>query len=143
MDSEQHIELTPSQEVPSSREDVKIDRMMVAEGSSEPRVSPWRESLERFARDKRAMGALIVIGTMFLGSFILLPMYEHIGPVIALKHGFVRAGPELYHTPTFLDSEHIHAPWSGMHWLGTDDQGANPQCDPGIRHRLGRGRGSA
>ena len=86
-------------------------------------VSPFRESLRRFARDRRAMASLILFGLILLTAFILPPIYEHIGPTLVRQHGFAHIGPAVYHGPEFLDDVNSDSGPTGLHWLGTDGQG--------------------
>lgn len=86
-------------------------------------ATPFRDSLRRFARDKRALIALSVLGFMVLASFIFLPIYEHIGPTISERNGFVHIGPQQYHSPTYVDNLIEDQPASSLHWLGTNFAG--------------------
>ncbi len=103
-----------------------ITQEYLMEESVEPGLrstSPWRDSFRRFLRDKRAVGALVLLVIFILASLILLPIYEHIGPVISERHGFVHIGPTKYHSPTYVDNLVENAPASSLHWLGTNYAG--------------------
>ncbi len=85
--------------------------------------SPLQDSITRFTRDKRALVSLIVFVTLFGGAFLLLPIYEHIGPTLVREHGFAHVGPAQYHGPQYLDDTLTNTGPTSLHWLGTDDQG--------------------
>jgi oligopeptide transport system permease protein len=87
--------------------------------------SPLHDSLIRFARDRRALASLIVFVVLFGGAFVLLPIYEHIGPTLVREHGFAHVTPMQYHGPQYLDDTLINTGPSSLHWLGTDDQGTD------------------
>jgi peptide/nickel transport system permease protein len=95
-------------------------------GKTGPTVSPLRESLQRFRRDKRAMISLVVLIVIFALAIILPPIYQHIGPTLNLQvaPGFVlHTPPTIYHSPQYQDTgREIKYP-SSLHWLGTDDSG--------------------
>jgi oligopeptide transport system permease protein len=124
MDLDQRARNIVSRETVATPADLDIDRAITAEEDAKS-SSPLRDSFKRFARDKRAIISLVILATLFFGSFILLPIYEHIGVREAFRHGFFVYGPDTYHAPGFIDSDHTHMPAfsSGLHWLGTDDQG--------------------
>jgi oligopeptide transport system permease protein len=92
---------------------------------SAPAVSPLRESLRRFRRDKRAVASLIVLILIGFLALVFPSIYEHIGQtVIFNNHGFIFiTPPEQYHSPDYIDSFRQAQYPSTMHWLGTDDGG--------------------
>lgn len=95
-------------------------------GAKSPAVSPLRESIQRFRRDKRAMASLMVLIAIFFLSIIFPPIYEHIGQTFELRPapGFVLSlPPTQYHSPDYQDATRLINMPSGMHWLGTDDGG--------------------
>jgi oligopeptide transport system permease protein len=91
-----------------------------------PTISPFRESLRRFRRDKRAMVSLYtLIAISFLG-LVFPPIYEHLGATLQLSPapGFTLPfPPTLYHSPDYQDTTRLLQLPSSLHWLGTDDSG--------------------
>ncbi len=124
MDFERQSERIAQEGVASPFE-LEPSRMVAAEAglTESTSRSPLQDSAIRFVRDKRALISLIVFAGLFLGAFVLLPIYEHIGPVISREHGFVHVGPAQYHSPQYLDDLSTDSGPSGLHWLGTDNQG--------------------
>jgi len=96
------------------------DLVAVARGTT-----PFRESMRRFTRDTRAVIAVGVFVFLVFAAFFFLPIYEHIGPTISRQHGFSHVGPTQYHGPSYLDDQAQDEGPSGLHWLGTDDQGGD------------------
>lgn len=96
-----------------------------AEGvSDEKPVSPFRASLRRFARDKRAMISLGIVAFIFLASFIVPPIYQHIGPTIkGGLSGTTPEGPSIYHTYFHQDLLFADNAPNSVHPLGTDSLG--------------------
>lgn len=95
-------------------------------GAKAPAVSPLRESLQRFRRDKRAMISLFILITIFVLSLIFPLIYEHIGQDLHYSPapGYVQTVPSTqYHSPEYLDGQLLRTYPSGLHWLGTDDNG--------------------
>ena len=91
-------------------------------------VSPLRDSLRRFGRDKRALVSLVILGLMILTAFILPVIYQHIGPAICEGRCLTSAdliGPGVYHTAEHIGStlESYDQGPSTLHWLGTNGQG--------------------
>ncbi len=93
-------------------------------GSGAP-MSPFRMSLRRFARDKRAMISLGVILFLVVGSFVFPFFYVHIGPTIpGGAIGTTPIGPQLYHEYTHQELLHTDELPNGIiHPLGTDRLG--------------------
>lgn len=122
MDTERYIE-PDTAPTPLTEEFIFETELAGAAGAAARSASPLRDSLRRFARDKRAMGSLVVLLSLVLASFFLLPIYEHIGPVISERHGFVHLGPQQYHNPSYVDNLVEDQPASSLHWLGTNFAG--------------------
>lgn len=118
MTFESHAE-TVAQELDPTPSELEPDRILVAASTS-----PLRDSLRRFTRDRRAMVSLGILLFLFIGSFVFLPIYEHIGGIISVRSGFIHIGPSDYHNPVpSVLGEHTDEGPSVIHWLGTDDQG--------------------
>ncbi len=95
-------------------------------GAPAPTVSPFRESLQRFRRDKRAMISLMTLLVVFLIALMFPPIYQHIGETLRneIAPGYVlTVPPTTYHSPEYQDASLLRQYPSGMHWLGTDDSG--------------------
>jgi oligopeptide transport system permease protein len=95
-------------------------------GASSPTVSPFRESLQRFRRDKRAMVSVIVLIAVFFVSLVLPPIYQHVGVTLEqrIAQNFtLPLPPTTYHSPDYQDAKRTTQYPSAMHWLGTDDNG--------------------
>ncbi len=118
MDLEAQSERVAREIVPSPSE-MDPDRIVFAGHSASPLV----DSLRRFARDKRAIASVAVIGLFIVGALIFLPIYEHIGPTICERHCFLQVGPTYYHSPTQVDPFSQDQGPSGLHWLGTNGEG--------------------
>ncbi len=88
-------------------------------------ASPFRMSVRRFSRDRRAMISLGIILFLVIGSFVFPLIYQHIGPTI---YGGVLSntpvGPQLYHT---FDHQELYngdkLPDGIIYPLGTDRLG--------------------
>jgi ABC-type dipeptide/oligopeptide/nickel transport system permease subunit len=92
--------------------------------SDEKPISPFRASLRRFARDRRAMISLSIVVIIFVASIIGPFIYLHIGPTI--KGGFssnVLEGPEIYHNYIHQELLRSDQPPSLAYPLGTDRLG--------------------
>jgi peptide/nickel transport system permease protein len=97
-----------------------------AGGAKAPAVSPLRESVQRFRRDKRAMISLITIVVIFFLALIFPPIYQHIGTTYQQQVTAtftLPLPPTIYHSPDYQDASRLIQYPSGMHWLGTDDSG--------------------
>src|SRR5262245_15268225 len=96
-----------------------------AEGiSDEKPVSPFRASLRRFARDRRAMVSLCIVLFIFAASFVGPLIYVHIGPTI--KGGFSGTQPippSLYHHPIHQELIFNDQAPTATYPLGTDRLG--------------------
>ncbi|HEY7414275.1 MAG TPA: hypothetical protein VH593_03715, partial [Ktedonobacteraceae bacterium] len=95
-------------------------------GTAPPTVSPFRESLQRFRRDKRAMISLITLIVVFFLALVFPPLYQHLGVTLdnEVAPGFVLHVPSTqYHSPDYQDAARLHQYPSSLHWLGTDDSG--------------------
>jgi oligopeptide transport system permease protein len=95
-------------------------------GAKAPTVSPLRESLRRFRRDKRAMISLLILIIISLITVVLPPIYQHIGQPLheQVAPGYVvTITSEQYHDPAYQDADRIMQYPSALHWLGTDDNG--------------------
>jgi peptide/nickel transport system permease protein len=97
------------------------DRVPAALNKQEEKSpTPFRDSMRRLARDKRAM-----ISLGFIILFILLPIigpviYQHIGgPYHSTVSGQV-IGPEKYHSPFWQELNRQDELPSAQYWLGTD-----------------------
>lgn len=93
-----------------------------------PVVSPFRASLHRFRREKSATTALLILIGVCLVSIILPPIYQHIGPPLheQIVPGYVVTIPTtLYRSAEFTDAQHMTEYPNALHWLGTDDLGAD------------------
>jgi oligopeptide transport system permease protein len=86
-------------------------------------TTPFQESLQRFRRDKRAMGSLIVIliiiAIALFGPFI----YQHIGGPYKGSFSTQTIGPEVYHTFDHQELDRTDELPSAQYWLGTDGLG--------------------
>jgi oligopeptide transport system permease protein len=95
------------------------------EGGSGAPASPFRMSLRRFARDKRAMISLGIVIFFILVSFIFPYIYQHLGPTIqGGAIGNTPIAPQLYHEYTHQELLHVdEAPSGIVHPMGTDALG--------------------
>ncbi|WP_297159736.1 ABC transporter permease [Thermogemmatispora sp.] len=85
-------------------------------------ASPWRESLRRLRRDKRAMASLGLIIFFVLVAFFGPPIYQHIGGVYqSPQNGPVPAS--VYHSYYHEELIRQDEGPSAQYWLGTDDLG--------------------
>ncbi|SRR5579871_572336 len=94
--------------------------------TSAPATSPFRESLQRFRRDKRAMISLVTLVVIFFLALIFPPLYQHIGETLTQSPapGYVLSiPPSTYHSPQYQDATRVIQYPSALHWLGTDDSG--------------------
>ena len=122
--SEQQIE----QPVAPSLFELELEAPAVVEQGElhKANVSPLRESIQRFRRDLRAMVALLTLVVIFFFALIFPPIYQHLGENLnkQVAPGFVLVIPATtYRSPDYLDSSRINQNPSGLHWLGTDDNG--------------------
>ena len=87
-------------------------------------MTPFRESLQRFSRDKRAMISLGILLFFVLLALIGPLIYQHVGPSYPATNGSgAMIGPETYHDPFRHDIDYQDQPISGQFWLGTDSLG--------------------
>ena len=85
-------------------------------------VTPLRESLGRFRRDKRAMISLGVIVFFILLAIFGPPIYQHIGGTYqSATSGNI--GPTLYHSPFHQELANQDTFINAQNWLGTDTIG--------------------
>ncbi len=119
MNFEVRSEQIAGREIEASPYEMDVDRVIVAGAPS----SPLHDSLRRFARDRRAMGSVVVVVLFILGALVLLPIYDHIGPTICQRACFVHVGPAVYHSPTHVDPLNQDEGISSLHWLGTNENG--------------------
>ncbi len=90
--------------------------------STAPALSPTRESLLVFRRDKRAMISLCLLLFFVFVALFGPPIYQHIGaPYQSALNGVVPA--TLYHNPYHQELENQDEFISAQYWLGTDDLG--------------------
>lgn len=87
-----------------------------------PALSPTRESLLVFRRDKRAMISLSLLLCFVFVALCGPLIYQHIGtPYQSALNGVVPA--TLYHSPYHQELENQDQFISAQYWLGTDDLG--------------------
>jgi ABC-type dipeptide/oligopeptide/nickel transport system permease subunit len=87
-------------------------------------LSPFQASVRRLARDKRAMGSLIIIVFFVLLSVIGPHIYEHIGgTLMGGASGTIATRPTVYHGYTHEELIYTDKPPNGFYWLGTDALG--------------------
>ncbi len=108
-------------------------------------LSPAQAARRRFLRDRRAVFSLFVILFVAIGSFVLPPIYRHLGPkILGGAVGNEVITPAQYHTFDFNNLEAAdQAPYitqRGKNWiiypLGTDGNGRDDERIFG--HRLRR-----
>jgi ABC-type dipeptide/oligopeptide/nickel transport system permease subunit len=91
-----------------------------------PSISPFRASMQRFLRDRRAVISLLtILGILFL-SFAFPPLYRSIGQPLheQVAPEYVVTIPAVqYHSAEYQDAKRIIQYPSALHWLGTDDNG--------------------
>src|SRR5262249_54459930 len=84
-----------------------------------PSLSPFRASMQRFLRDKRAVISLLIIAVVFLFSVFFPLFYQHVGQTLheQIAPGYVLTiPPEQYHNSEYEDARRImHSPDS-LHW---------------------------
>jgi peptide/nickel transport system permease protein len=86
-------------------------------------ASPFRDSLLRLRRDKRAMISLGVIAFFVVVALIGPPIYQHLGgPYVSNVNG-VTYGPQDYHSYFHEELDRQNEGISGQYWLGTDQLG--------------------
>jgi oligopeptide transport system permease protein len=86
-------------------------------------ATPFQESLQRFRRDKRAMGSLIVIIAIILIAIFGPFIYQHIGGPYKGPFSTQTIGPEVYHTFDHQELDRTDELPSAQYWLGTDGLG--------------------
>src|SRR6266567_5183140 len=88
------------------------------DGSPQKRLpGPWRESLRRLRRDRRAMLSLYIIAFFIALPLIGPPIYQHIGA--AYPNGANgESGPEVYHNAYHAEFTHLDEGPSARYWLG-------------------------
>ncbi len=116
MDIEKKSESMLEHEILSSPLEMEPDILAAEQNVS----TPLRDSFRRFTQDKRALVSLTIVILMVLTSLILPPIYQRIGPVLSLRHGFLHAAPSQYHTPWFINNEYVDKGPSSLYWLGTN-----------------------
>ena len=84
--------------------------------------SPFRDSMRRLRRDKRAMISIGVIVFFILVALIGPVIYQHIGGIYNSPTTGV-IGPDQYHNYSHQELTSQDEGPSAMHWLGTDDIG--------------------
>jgi oligopeptide transport system permease protein len=96
---------------------------MPPNNKSKPAVSPFKDSLRRLSRDKRAMASLGVILFFVLLAVVGPPIYQHIGGPYTSNVNGVTYGPQDYHNYYHEELDRQHELPSAQYWLGTDDIG--------------------
>ncbi len=81
--------------------------------------SPFRESLARFRRDKRAMISVGVLLFLILVALIGPPIYKNIGGTYVSDLGNT-IGPNVYHSYDHKELTQQNQGPSARYWLGTD-----------------------
>ncbi|MBO0779536.1 MAG: ABC transporter permease [Ktedonobacteraceae bacterium] len=130
MDTGHQPSLSPEEErSTSNRETAEVITVTEPEGPEEesatrkePSGTPFRESLRRLRKDKRAMASLFVIILFIILPLVGPPIYQHIGgPYNSDTYGVI--GPEVYHNPTHQELSRQDEGLSAQYWLGTDAVG--------------------
>lgn len=84
--------------------------------------SPFRESFDRFLRDKKAITSLSVIIFFVVIAIIGPTIYMHIGGAYnSTTNGVI--GPDQYHSFAHAEVDRITEGPSAQYWLGTDGLG--------------------
>lgn len=103
-------------------EAVIADTKPIKDTSKKP-TTPFQESLQRFRRDKRAMGSLIIIIAIVVIAVIGPFIYQHIGGPYKGPFSTQTIGPEVYHTFDHQELDRTDELPSAQYWLGTDGLG--------------------
>ncbi|GER88052.1 peptide ABC transporter permease [Dictyobacter vulcani] len=84
--------------------------------------SPFRESMQQFRRDKRAMISLGFVIFLIVLALIGPPIYHHIGGTYPSDlQG--KIGPDIYHSYDHQELTKVNQGPSAQYWLGTDALG--------------------
>lgn len=116
-------DLGPASDTATQLSQSELDRRAMSQ-DEEPSLSPFRLSLQRLRRNKRAMISLGVVLFMIIGSFVFPLIYLHLGPTISGgPAGLDKVAPTQYHDYTNQQLLYIDAPSSAAYPLGADGLG--------------------
>lgn len=116
-------DLGPASDTPTQLNQSELDRRAMVH-DEEPSLSPLRLSLRRLRRNKRAMVSLGIVLFMVIGSFVIPPIYLHLGPTInGGPAGLDKVLPSQYHNYTNQQLLYIDSPSSAAYPLGADGLG--------------------
>jgi ABC-type dipeptide/oligopeptide/nickel transport system permease subunit len=116
-------DLGPASDTPTQLNQSELDRRAMIQ-DEEPSLSPFRLSMRRLRRNKRAMISLAIVLFMIIGSFVFPPIYLHLGPTISGgPAGLDKVSPSQYHNYTNQQLLYIDSPGSAAYPLGADGLG--------------------
>src|SRR5258706_1676977 len=88
-----------------------------------PPVSPFRESLQRLRRDKRAMISISIIAAFVLIAIVGPLIYQHVGGPYTSHVDSVTYPPSVYHSYYHDELDRQDELPSAQYWLGTNEIG--------------------
>jgi len=88
-----------------------------------PPVSPFRESLQRLRRDKRAMISISIVAIFVLIAIVGPLIYQHVGGPYTSHVDSVTYPPSVYHSYYHDELDRQDELPSAQYWLGTNEIG--------------------
>lgn len=98
---------------------VEETEQIIEKKPRQPSQSPFKESIRRLRRDKRAMISVIVIALIIIIPLVLPPIYQRVGGVYE-SPTVGKITPDVYHSFYHTELTRQDETPSAQYWLGTD-----------------------